>query len=934
MIFGTLNNLNNLNVLGGGDNSSVVIAPPFNPDNIAGLVSWWKAGTDVYMDGAVQINSADKGYFKIDDNAALSATNVLEIGVWVYLDTVGADRPIVLKGSNRTAAANLEYILYYANTGTNFKFSVSNGSTITTVTDGGAAPSTSTWYFLRAGLKSDGTLFIQRNGGTEATSASTPNIQDSTNPVYLGYNPGDSTYMNGRLDSMYITKTISSAGEITSLYNSGNGRMYGDLTAGNSLDTFQTNLISWWGFNEENGTRYDAKSTNHWVQMFNNLIDSTTLNGGFETLGGGGTDVFANWSESGNNRTATSLVFSGGTGTLTFTAHKYVTGQVVTISGVTGGVATPANANGSWAITVVDANTFTVTPTSDPGNGTCTGTIVFSGISSTTDSYAGSRALRMEVDSSATFIAETMAGVLAVGRKYKAVFFAKCGATQGYISLAGSGTYTDVTFTTSYAQYTVYFTSDSTALYFQTKPGSGASSTVYIDNVTVSCTEIASNAGIAAGLASDGNLATLFNGTNTTLSVSTNSTLEPGTGDFSYGGWLFLTVMPTSTTQVVMKKGATDDVTAGYMLDILNGTLTARFTDGTGSRVTAVATTTIEVNKWYFVVVNHSRAGNMSIYVNGTSEASTSIAAKTGSVTGTTLTIGDYSFNYVTVGGRLDSWFFVKRVATGGEITSLYNNGKGVKYVNAPSTLKAESTLSYWNLDEYSAGTGAVTRSDSGSNANHLSTTGNPKSTFGVAYYEGAVSKWLDSKTTNNLIQDTQSKKLLYRTGQLNSLAGITGDALTKSLYKASDIIGTGDVTLFFVIKPRGWGGSNTGRIIDNTKFLLYVNTTSSRLNASSDGTATAVSAASSIALNTGYVIAVTRTSAGTTNFYIGGSLSGTADQAGGTPVAGSSTYMFNNAGGTLGYDGDIFEGLLYNSVLSAGNITNVTNYLKTKFNL
>jgi hypothetical protein len=103
MIFGTLNNLNNLNVLGGGDNSSVVIAPPFNPDNIAGLVSWWKAGTDVYMDGAVQINSADKGYFKIDDNAALSATNVLEIGVWVYLDTVGADRPIVLKGSNRNA---------------------------------------------------------------------------------------------------------------------------------------------------------------------------------------------------------------------------------------------------------------------------------------------------------------------------------------------------------------------------------------------------------------------------------------------------------------------------------------------------------------------------------------------------------------------------------------------------------------------------------------------------------------------------------------------------------------------------------------------------------------------------------------------------------------------------------------------------------------
>ena len=920
---------------GGSDGSTVVIAPPFNPDNIAGLTSWWKAGTDVYMDGAVQMNSADKGYFQISDNASISATNVLEIGGWVYLDSVGADRPIVLKGSSRTAAANLEYILYYANTGTNFKFSVSNGSTITTVTDTGTAPSTATWYFLRAGLKSDGTLFIQRNNATEITSASTPNIQDSTNTLYLGYNPGDSTYMNGRIDSLYITKTISSAGEITSLYNSGNGRMYGDLTVGNSLDTFQTNLISWWGFNEENGTRFDAKGTNHWVQMFNNLIDGSTNNGGFETLGGGGTDVFGSWSESGNNRTATSLVFSGGTGTLTFTAHEYVTGQVVTISGVTGGVATPANANGSWSITVVDANSFTFVPTLNPGDGTCTGTIVFSGISSTSDAYSGSRALRLEVDSSSTFIAETITGVVATGRKYKITFRAKCGATQGYISFAGSSTYQDFTFTTSYAQYTCYFTADSTGLYFQRKPGSGASSTVYLDDVVLVCTEIASNAGIAAGLATDGNLATLFDGTNTTLSVSTNSTLEPGTGDFAYGGWFFLSVMPTGQTQVIMEKGATADATAGYMIDVTDGTLVARFTDGTGTRVTATATTTVAVNKWYYVVVNHTRAGNMEVYVNGTSEITANISAKTGSVTGTTLTIGDYSFNYLVTGGRLDSWFFVKRVCTGAEITSLYNNGKGVKYVNAPSTLKAESSLSYWNLDEYSAGTGAVTRADSGSNANNLSTTGNPKSTFGVAYYEGAVSKWLDSKATNNLIQDTQSKKLLYRTGQINSLAVITGDALTKSLYNTSDIIGTGDMTLFVVIKPRGWGGSNTGRIIDNKKFLLYVNATSSRLKASSDGgTTTAVSAVSSIALNTGYVVAVTRTSAGTFNFIIGGSASGTADQASGTPAAGTSTYMFNNSGGTLGYDGDIGDVLLYNSVLSAGNITNVTNYLKTKFNL
>ena len=262
----------------------------------------------------------------------------------------------------------------------------------------------------------------------------------------------------------------------------------------------------------------------------------------------------------------------------------------------------------------------------------------------------------------------------------------------------------------------------------------------------------------------------------------------------------------------------------------------------------------------------------------------------------------------------------------------MFNVGKGVKYAGLPATMS--DIISFWNLDVYSAGTGLVTRTDSTANANNLTDTGNTPSGQGVNYFEGAVAKWLDSSVNaNNFTQTTQANKLLYRINTQNGLPVLTGDGLTKRLSNAADKIGTGDITFACVFSPRDLGGTLTGRIIDNGKFIIRLSAVG-RLVVLSDGVTFAVSATPSIVLGTWYVAIITRTSAGVVNIYLNGTLNGNVDQASGTPAAGSPTYLLNSAAGTSGFDGDIAEIQVISSILSVGQITQLSNYLKSKWNI
>lgn len=75
-------------------------------------------------------------------------------------------------------------------------------------------------------------------------------------------------------------------------------------------------------------------------------------------------------------KTVTAMTWSGGVVSVTITGHGYSTGNLVTIAGVT-----PVGYNGTYNITVVDANTFSFLLAANPGTVTVQGNAQLSGIS-------------------------------------------------------------------------------------------------------------------------------------------------------------------------------------------------------------------------------------------------------------------------------------------------------------------------------------------------------------------------------------------------------------------------------------------------------------------------------------------------------------------------------------------------------------------------
>jgi hypothetical protein len=152
----------------------------------------------------------------------------------------------------------------------------------------------------------------------------------------------------------------------------------------------------------------------------------------------------------------------------------------------------------------------------------------------------------------------------------------------------------------------------------------------------------------------------------------------------------------------------------------------------------------------------------------------------------------------------------------------------------------------------------------------------------------------------------------------------------TSRINTGSDFIGTKAITVCGWINPTGWGGGSLGAIIDNSRTILQkfaISATTGRIRLTSDNSTYATSATGLIT-NQNQFICVTRTTAGVVNFYIGDSttapvISGTANQASGTPVAGTTNvFIGNNSAANRTFDGlipmlDVYEGILDLSIIT-----------------
>lgn len=258
------------------------------------LALWLRADSRVASSGARQFYIADKGSLRIDDNAAVSVTTEdFTLAAWVYVDNVspGADQRIFSKG----AGGDTGYRLVILDGGV-LDATIHGSASITTT---GATLVSGQWYYVLAEFDRDGNCTIYSNdvAGTPTSIAAQSASIEEINEFVLGGYPTGAVTLGGRLSKAAKWDRLLTSAEKTWLYNSGSGRLYGELgVAATDGAALLTSLAAYWNLNENGGTdnAIDAHSTNDLTPTFAELI----TNGGFETAGGGGADVFANWVES------------------------------------------------------------------------------------------------------------------------------------------------------------------------------------------------------------------------------------------------------------------------------------------------------------------------------------------------------------------------------------------------------------------------------------------------------------------------------------------------------------------------------------------------------------------------------------------------------------------------------------------------------------
>jgi len=142
----------------------------------------------------------------------------------------------------------------------------------------------------------------------------------------------------------------------------------------------------------------------------------------------------------------------------------------------------------------------------------------------------------------------------------------------------------------------------------------------------------------------------------------------------------------------------------------------------------------------------------------------------------------------------------------------------------------------------------------------------------------------------------------------------------------------TGDISVAVWAKPYSMGENDVGRFMDNSKFLFFLLTTN-RIRLRSDGSTSASSGTDIWIPNEWAFIVVTRTSAGLTNFYGNGVLSGVADQTSGTPEAGTTNLIIgNNFAGSATFDGYMADLRVYDGILSVEEISQMYTNERRKY--
>lgn len=205
------------------------------------------------------------------------------------------------------------------------------------------------------------------------------------------------------------------------------------------------------------------------------------------------------------------------------------------------------------------------------------------------------------------------------------------------------------------------------------------------------------------------------------------------------------------------------------------------------------------------------------------------------------------------------------------------------------------------------------------------------KTILSVDSFDGVIQNRCSGQTINgNLVPSVVNTAVtVEKQGDINAMRF---NGTTSKISSGSYDTLVSDISISSWINPKSLGEGSAGMLINNGQFNVGINATNNRISVTSNNSTVIYSGTNTLRNN--LHLGISRTSAGVTNIYINGILSGTANQASGTPVAGGDITIGNNTGASATWDGLIPGVKIVSGIMTAEEFAQEYSANKSRYGL
>jgi hypothetical protein len=421
-------------------------------------------------------------------------------------------------------------------------------------------------------------------------------------------------------------------------------------------------------------------------------------------------------------------------------------------------------------------------------------------------------------------------------------------------------------------------------------------------------------------------------------SLSNTSASLKTTTAFSVGCWF--NVDGSGTTETIMNRWKSSGNNRSWLIQrFSDNKLYGFFSDNGTTQTGSIDMGAISTDTWYFIVLVWDGSANMKMSLNGSNFTTTGETASYGGTAD--FYIGGRSDLSEYFDGTIDGAFFYDKALTQAQVTALYNSGSGVAYDNLTAD-QLTSLVSWWELNETSGN-----RSDS-HGANTL--TDNNSVGFALGHIQEPIEnndyvwRWVDqSDNAFNIDQDTASSQGQYLNTKEIDFDGATTFYNLDAVH--TQISGNTIGTIALWIKatdgtppaneyPITFGDTNANEYLmmqirtnGLVRFDIVVAGVSiSRVNTAAASVTTGVWEHWAIVQN-GTQLTIYKNGIDISDSRAGATQGAWFNNATGVDNGRLGCFNYNSGGNTAHFDGSMAEPIIYNTNLTADQISDLYNY-------